>query len=313
MDEAISIGKLANLAVALTVVFIGSVWLRAPSNGRQGKLGLSFRFRAFRFWWAAWFLWVVAWVAIALKPDSSSKSEKVSDLWILIPDNINSLLLLLAYFSLTRGDSYKTREAVLDGLKIGTALAFGYSTIYGAILIAYGSNGLPTAIKLHAQWSLCMSVAVVILIGWACRIRFNTRYALGASFLYAFAQPAAYDAALEQSGLRDVYPMILILLALLKAVWAVVFVRVLYSGKSGGNSLVEIGEQANIKLWSGWPPAVARFAACLFLVSVSFLTYFAVQNSRVSEILTVVGLVGGLAAVLGAVWKLADFLQREGQ
>jgi hypothetical protein len=107
--------------------------------------------------------------------------------------------------------------ALIDFVGLCTVIAVGYAIF--RVLLPDRFDSLQTG------WGLCLSAVSTLVVGWAFLMRYETRSVLMIGFIYAFAQPIAFDAILHKEPtphLASVLDAFTFGLAALKVVWATI-------------------------------------------------------------------------------------------
>jgi len=208
------VGQLTNFIVSVLVLLYGTfAWLHLH------RQELRFRDRAYFCWWLSWLCWVVAWLFLLSIPESPWRRVLT-----LSADNLNTIFLVLVFLILTRGDKFAGRQLVAAFLRISIPLAIATVPLYRL------ASTPDFALGVHATWSLGLSVAAPVLVGWAANLRFNTWLLLAVGIVYGFAQPFVYGAELHVTGLQGInQPVVDMAMAALKVIWAIAFVQVLHT------------------------------------------------------------------------------------
>lgn len=301
-------GTVTNLAVSGTVIVFGLAWIISKKISKK-----SFRFRTYVFWWASWLAWVLAWSILLLKELYNNKSPEI-DILVLGLDDLNAVFLILTYFALTRGNSYSFKLGILHGIAVVASLLLAYGTLY----IVF-HNAFELAYELHKTWSLCLAVFAPILVGWGFHLRFEIRIPLAVGFVYGFAQPIVYAIELPSKIIgvapiiEEIKPVISLILAFLKILWAVVCVRILYSAKGKGSNLVGAVPNSEFRFWRGrWPHDVAAYTVLLIVVYIGLTVYLTQGFSRyLGDLGLAIGIVTALIAVLSFAWDIYEKLVNE--
>jgi hypothetical protein len=179
-------GSLLNLIICALVVGCGLYWFLSLKHKWRGAY--RFIYRGYVYWWTSWAVWLIAWSLITFGMPPGH--EWLNNFLSLVASDLNGILIILVYFSLTRGNEFGSSAALRRGGLIVLALA----AYYGALYVLFERD---IALQLHERWSLCIGVVSQILLGWAIALRFNAKAALIFGYVYGFAQPAVYEAALH--------------------------------------------------------------------------------------------------------------------
>jgi hypothetical protein len=230
MDQSIALAKLANLFACVAVVICGSYLLRSLSQKFQNEF--RFVFRTFVCWWLSWVVWILLW-AVILGVSKLTTDQILLTVLSLVGSDLNAVLLILCYLFLTRGDEYKPFQAGLDGFFIAVILAAGYAGLY----LSFRPD-TQLALRLHGEWALVLGAVSTILIGWGFLLRYNTRLVLVMGCVYGFAQPAVFSAVLQQGFPAPDKVPILIVMALLKMLWATAVTACILQSPTSSKSLV---------------------------------------------------------------------------
>src|SRR5258708_37343868 len=203
-------GAAANFLICVAVVIFGFYPLRKLD--REFDRQWRFLFRAFLCWWLAWVAWSVTWAVILSKLQLAPVTKNILT---LVGSDLHAILLILVYFFLTRGSTYKPSQALIEGIFLALILLVGYSALY----ITFAPE---TASRLQEEWGLILGAVSTILVGWGFLLRYNTRIVLVMGFIYGFAQPAAFESVLiGKNPLPDATrAAIHIIIAGLKILWS---------------------------------------------------------------------------------------------
>jgi hypothetical protein len=213
--SAIPPSRLLNAGICVVVAFSGLFFLLSllgkPDQDSHEYLERrrerNFVFRAFACWVLSWFVWVVLWILETFIWTNLSKAVSLG------LSDCNTILIILFYFGLTRGRTYELRRYVIHGIALFLIVLF----IIGGLYLLGGS--IDAGFKLHVKWSVALSMFSPLLVGWAIKLRYDTDWAIVTGSTYAVAQPLAYE-ALFGDALADKGDAVLIVLALLKILWA---------------------------------------------------------------------------------------------
>jgi hypothetical protein len=322
VNDSSNIGQLANFGVSALVLLYGTFAWLLP-HGRKRR----FRERAYFCWWLSWLCWVGAWLFLLSTPESTWPRRVLT----LSVDNLNTTFLVLVFLILTRGDKLAGRQLVAAFLRISIPLAIATVPLYRL------ANTLDFALGVHATWSLGLSVAAPVLVGWAANLRFNTWLLLAVGIVYGFAQPFVYGAELHVTGLQGInQPVVDMALAALKVIWAITFVQVLatsstITGVEGfpqraerrstkqqpstalrdGDSLILPRPKQKAKLAETWDAKHRGHAIVLAFGYVGFLIWMVALN--LEKLKPILEALAGIAALIGAcyyLWGLIDHVVR---
>jgi len=299
-------GTYANLIISSCVVAFGLFWLLKKPLDDSQKL----RIRSFQFWWASWLMWVIAWSLLTYK-SSLTQNEVPNwvEIGVLIFDNFNTVFLVLMYFVLTRGNSYSTRRGYFDLLRLTFSLGIFYCLLY----LVFGEY-IDFAKSIHHTWSLSLGVITPILIGWAFKLRFNTRLVLYLGVLYGFMQPLLFTVQLKldldgelTEYLKRIKPVIDLLVALLKVFWAILCVKVLYSGFSHSKSLISSSHNKSFLFRKNWNPHLKIYSLLLLGVFIVLILYLVFRYA--TEYTKVIGdFAASISIVTGAITIFLFFM-----
>lgn len=200
----------ANFLVCALVTACGFLWLRNIS----GKYGENDRylFRAYLYWWLSWLVWTLTWALITFTSWETTHRRALLGL-----SDLNAILLITVYFSLARSKAHKPTVELIDFVGLGAVIAIAYAVFQWLMPERFDS--------LQIGWGLCLSAVSTLVVGWAFVLRFETRLVLIIGFIYAFAQPLAFDAIFygerisHQAPLLDAFKLVL---AVLKVIWATI-------------------------------------------------------------------------------------------
>jgi hypothetical protein len=222
--------------------------------------------------------------------------------WVkFLVSDLNTAFMVLFYFGLTRGNSLKLVTYFVNGLGLVGILAVG-----GLSLSFFPQLPGGLAQSLYGHWSLCLSMVAPVLVGWGFRLRYGTSQVLIVGFIYALAQPVAYQAmvpGLEQPMPQALGEAALTLLALLKVVFG--FVVVYQGGFLPANCapLVEdIAPQRDLKVDSflrklAWG---LLLAGCLAVITAgAFIERQTFRGMQLASLVVWVSLIAGLLNIIG--------------
>jgi len=279
---------LLNLVAASTaVVVLGWALGRLANRYPDGEY--RFVFRAAFTWWLSWLSWVVLWVVIAT-------GSNVPVLLTIISD-INTILVILTYFALTRG-----RECTLSQMAfLAIEIAVIACCIDGAFVAFSIAGKSPGALAdLQARWSLALAVIGPLLFGWACSLRFGTAWVLTVGVLYAAFQPVAYHVVFGSLGTRPEWRIaVLTVLALLKTTYATVGLLCFGMRPNSAENLVSPPPgRLDWDLWSPAPAVVLAVFGCGGIWMTARLTGLALADTLVGYIVAIVGLLGAVLTVV---------------
>jgi hypothetical protein len=306
MNSVENFGTVTNLVLSASVALYGFlVWLRDKTLGAKHP----FRILAYRCWWASWVCWVFAWAVLLLAAMRSSEPVPLNlRIVTLIFDNLNSVFLILVYFVITRGDHFNRSRINTAFMQISGSLTLGCAILY---LLA-PLLGLNFAYEVHRTWSLCLGVFAPMMVGWACRLRYNTLLVLIIGFAYGFMQPLVYATQLETAQSAAVHgfvqfykPVIAMTLGGLKVLWAVAFMQVLAHGSISGESLVASKTAIRFHFFRHWEKKVLGHTLVLSIAYCCLLiALVSIYAQALSALATALGIVSAFMALLDWFWKL---------
>jgi hypothetical protein len=232
----------------------------------------------------------------------------------LIFDNLNSVLMILVYFVITRGNRFDESKVQTAFLQVSGSLLLGCLILYLFARVI----SLDFAYEVHRTWSLCLGVFAPVLIGWACYLRYNTRLILVVGFAYGFMQPLIYTTELapvqsiigpQSIGLYK--PIFAMTLGGLKVLWAILFTQVLAHGATSGEPLVLNETSVHFHFFRRWEKKVLGHALVLGAIYCSLLiamgvVYVQQSTHFLPNLATSLSLVCGFMALLDWFWKLWD-------
>jgi hypothetical protein len=307
-----------NLLMCVAVSCFGAYWVhefrRTPGN---------YRYRTYVLWWASWLAWDAAWLLLTLQAHELLRPSITLSSVVSLLDNINVMFLILTYFALTRGSAYTTRDAISSLKRLLASLAIALLAAYGGALLLDWKSGAQLAYLFHNAWSISLAILGPILVGWACYLRFNTRVVLIVAFAYGFMQPSVYATQLVSSAdpllepvLVKAKPVIAMLIALFKLLWAVASTRVLSGAPGNGASLVHPAHTKTFHLFSGWRRSVALHAVLLLFIylvlAVTAVYNFAREkDNTLAQFGVALGTITGVLAAWGWLWNVYRELTRE--
>jgi hypothetical protein len=192
-------GTAINLVISLLVTIYGAIaWLPLWKPGHGVLRTQPSRQCTYVCWWASWLCWTLLWFWTGIRQwmtrgnpalfDTASTASILIKIPDLVLDNLNCIFLVLVFMIITRGDGFRRRKILLAFIQVGGSLTAAFSILYALapwlqLSFSYG---------IHNAWSLCMSAATPILVGWAVYLRFNSASVLAIGFVYGFIQPIAY-------------------------------------------------------------------------------------------------------------------------
>lgn len=214
IEETLHLNAVVSIVVTLAALL--AFWFICRQKDAPG-----FVVRSGFLWLLSWLVWVATW--LALGSNALQRWPHVVSVELLCSD-LNSILFLLLYFMITRAES--STEVASRVLAIVVPIAMGYALVYWIF-------DTDLARSLHQNWSLALAAASPVLVGWAIAVRYRAYLPLVVGFAYGFLQPAAFEAVFP----RVKYPTAqlamlakaLVVLAILKVVWALVIGRYLMS------------------------------------------------------------------------------------
>lgn len=212
-QSRIVVGRILNLGICIVIALLGTGFLLSllgnpeKSDQENSKRENSFVFKAFACWVLSWWMWVVLWAfAVFFKGIPS-------EVTILSLSDCNTILLVLFYLGLTRGNTYELARYVIHGVML-------FAIFIVIVLGLYFLGGdISTGRELHIKWSLALSMFSPLLVGWAIKLRYDTDWGLITGLTYAVSQPVAYEAIFGKALSDDKANAVLIVLALLKVMW----------------------------------------------------------------------------------------------
>lgn len=263
--EKLADAKLLNLIVCFIVVGLGAVLLYIFDQKWKGKY--RFLYRAFTWWWLSWISWVAAWLSIKF----SFLRQDIQEVLSLVLSDLNAIFLLLIYFTLTRGNQFRLKDALYRSSVIILALAISFWSLRLYI------PSSPIANELQQSLELCLGVIATMLLGWAFALRFNTNVVLGVGFVYSFLQPIAYMTIFHTEDRVRLFPQLFItaitVLAFMKIVLATVVTWYLMQEPETTENLVkESKSRSYLKLFRGKTKVLELQTFILVGLFVVFLT-----------------------------------------
>ncbi|WP_145067970.1 hypothetical protein [Engelhardtia mirabilis] len=245
----------ANLAISLSLATLLGVLLlfrRARLGGVQARDGLGaerdgaqglvlheYQRLAVAIWLVFWVLMAAAWLSLYLLEDWGVMLRSVMASTL---DNLNAITLVVIYFVVTRGNQFRLRRAVYTWLLL-SSIVVGY---LGVVYSVFRLNPA-VAFRLHESFSLCLGFLSPIVLGWAFYLRFGTSAILVIGVAYGLAQPfvysseiSAYAAAGDAMAISSYRPAIAMVLALLKVVWGVAVLAVLFGWPVKGRTTANL-------------------------------------------------------------------------
>ena len=296
-----------NVLLSVVVVLYGVYWLVQPVKYPWH----AFRHLAYRLWWCSWLSWAVAWILIEVKAHNGnliSGLQSRFDIPILAFDNLNSIFLLLTCLAIVRGTEYTPHNARKDFFRILFCFAAMVVPLYVSDELVFKDAGL--AFELHRTWSLCLAMFAPIAVEWSVHLRFKVQTILLIGLVYGFFQPLVYYTELPiLSGsyrelLDAMRPVIVMILASLKIMWAFTCVRVLeraHARSPGSLGRIGIGTSpaqpvSEFKMWTHMGPAAGFYLTILVGIYASRLVMLVWRITEASPIF--VGYVSAQATVV---------------
>jgi hypothetical protein len=305
-----SFGVATNLLICLLVTVYGAfAWLPFRRTGQAGLSPEPFRHCAYVCWWASWACWSLLWAWTgyrqSIDPHTLDAEQKILyKIPDLALDNLNAIFLVLVFFAIIRGDKFRVEKILPLFLLISTSMAAGYAVLY---ILSHWLT-LEFTYGIHNAWSLCMSAAAPILVGWAVYLRFNSVWVLAIGLVYAFIQPVAYafDLPNPASGTEDIaaqtlrqlvsdyQPVVDMTLGLLKILWAILFMKTLAHAESEGDCLVaETDNPGLLGEWDGRTlgQAILLGASYVLLLVAMLLTFHDDRWKRIEAFGVSIGII----------------------
>lgn len=283
---------LLNLSAALLALFfLGWGLLRLAEKYPSGEY--RFLFRAFCTWWLSWFAWVALWALLAFGQGDTPLVSMLS--------NVNTVLLVLTYFGVTRGKEYSVAHYLITGVQAFLVAVFIDLGFYGFGLFA---GYKPIVENLQTQWSLALSVIGPLLFGWACSLRFGTSSVLIVGLIYAALQPFAYEAILPRQGTTTGTWAVaaLAILALLKVAYACAGLACFGIRPRTADNLVQpTAPLPQAENWGAVPAVILGIAGAAAIWVVARL-------SKLQAAENIAAYLAGFATLLGGVLKLIEAL-----
>lgn len=298
---------LTNFCICVLVTLNGFYWLKYINKKNEHER--RYIFRAYLCWWLSWVVWTVTWAIISFTEREISHPRAVFAL-----SDLNAIFLVAVYFILTRGDGYKPITALLDISYLCTVLAAGYIIFWFLLPQRFDS--------LQMGWGLCLSAVSTLLVGWAFNFRYKTRAVLVIGFVYAFAQPFAFDAIQQKAPPADVQPVLeafKFVLAIFKVLWAtIVTTYFTLPPATNENITVGTGEGVLVPNLKKLPMSlyiqtfVLLTAVIVFLGIILFQRFPQVARDQIFPILGALSALVTIATVLARLVKwLKDNLKEE--
>jgi hypothetical protein len=209
--QTLKFAPFVNFVVCSWVTLSGLYFLRKLTQEYEPEK--AYIVRSYFWWWLSWLVWTFTWFTITFWD-----WEHIHHTTILGLSDLNAILLIALYFSLTRGKKYKHIPGLIDFLGLALAIAVGYKVFHEALPERFAS--------LQAGWGLCLSAISTLLVGWAFAFRYKTRAILIVGFVYAFAQPLTFEALLtnpagaNQAAIQLGNTAVILGLAVLKVFWS---------------------------------------------------------------------------------------------
>lgn len=283
-----------NLIATAFVAFGGLVALyrldiRHRDRGR-------FLFRAFSCWLLAWACWAVLWGIVSFPVGPFTDSDFYRHSLLLLSD-LNTALIVLFYLGLTRAGDITATGYVI----IGTILATTFLSIDGLLLSFPGGIGE----LLQGRWSMALSMAAPVLVGWACMLRYRVSTVLIIGVLYAIGQPPAQEAVVGREIPADIAGIVLTLLAVFKILFGAAVTHVVGYEPEHYNSLLNRSEtRVPLRYDDRWWPALPLVLAVVGGAAV--LSDAAMNNTQLFT--RIGGQVVAAVAFLAGLLKIFDFV-----
>jgi hypothetical protein len=214
-----------NILICAIVSAWSLYWRKQPRNPGQ-----QWRMQAYTAWILGWLAWVVAWLLLLLSETVFQPDDpRLASIKIVVAalDNVNALCLVVFYLHLTRGNDYSAKDALADFLRMGSSAALFTIMVWVFPRLGDGS-GAGLSMEVYRTLSMCAAIVAPIIVGWGVFLRFGTRVALAIGFVYGGLQPFVYSTQIaERPGFQDQRPVITMIIAGLKVLWAVSILAIL--------------------------------------------------------------------------------------
>jgi hypothetical protein len=326
-------GTYTNLALTFAVTGFGLYWVLRPKNQ------ITFRRRAFWYWWCSWLVWVVVWALLLIRKNPPLGSPFTIEILVLVFDNLNTIFLTVFYFTLTRGDAMSARQAIA----LTVMISLGLGVLFGAFYFVFGilTNQLSVAYDVHRTCTLCLSVLTPILVGWALNLRFKNSLAFIVGCLYGFIQPIIYATELRGMGdqvfasfdhanclsafkdqvlcgeinssiIRQKYveslrPVVSMAVGLLKVAWAIICTRLLSDFRATSENLIVVDRSKHrVEPWRTSVSALATVLTAVYIGVLVVLVWYYSEDVYFARFSTAVGMITsvfGLWQIIRIVWK----------
>lgn len=293
MDELFA-AKVFNLTIPAAVVISGLYWLK--SLDQKWREEYRFLYRAYVCWWFAWLQWVITWTIILT--DFPAPDTTISQLLVFATSDLNMILFIMVYFTLTRANEFRLADALRRSAAILVALILSIVALY----LFFGEAGR----ELQKQWELCLGIVTTMLLGWAFSLRFNSKVVLIVGFVYGFCQPFAYHAIFVGSD-KHAAAASLVVLAFMKIVLATVGTRFfILKPPTTHNLVLESTVSSSARLFWSWGRELTMqtvgLATCFIVLFVFLLPQ---PFSLVAQKL---GQIAGFLGILIAMAKLWSYV-----
>lgn len=304
---AIDYPSFSNFIVCSIVGLSGLYWLKKFSQKYEKRN--HYIFRSYVCWWLSWVIWGITWALIAFTDWEHTSRVRL----LLALSDLNAIFLITVYFTLTRGNTYKATEAMMDFGFLLLAVAAGYGTFWLFLPQRFD--------HLQIGWGLCLSAISDILVGQAFSFRYRTRAVLIVGFVYAFSQPVAFDAILHNAAIdKDPQSSIAILaafmfvLAIFKVLWATVVTMYFTQAPAVKENIVIDHSKSTLlppfkKLpWPVFVQTLVLVAAIIILLIVTIDSEL--PEAAKSEIGHIFAALSTLVGLIAALVKFFDWLRK---
>jgi uncharacterized membrane protein len=279
-------GALLNVGAVLTAV-VALGWAITRLRHRDGDGEFQFLRRALLIWWFSWITWIALWALVLASRSGANQTATV------ILSDLNTALVLVAYFTLTRGNAFTGRQASML-----IALVFAAACMIDVATLALGWLKIaPSAVVVDLQdrWSLSLSVIGPLLFGWATSLRFGHAWSFGVGLVYAAFQPFAYAVLsgkfLPQGWIIAVFGI----LALLKIIFAMSVLVAFNRRPRFSETLVRPAAAVpGTEAWTFVPPVVLAVTGCSVIWLLSKIAHIQLAQDAISYLATYVLSLGGV-------------------
>jgi len=285
-----------NLFATVLVAFFGLITLLRLDRRYRPTDEARFLYWSHGWWLAAWLCWTALW-SLAAFPGQIIANPVGQQRSLLLLSDLNTAFIFVFYISLTRA-----RDLTASGYVI---VATMFAATFGLVDLLLLSFPGEVGGALQDRWSMALSMAAPILVGWGCRQRYGSPIVLVVAAVYAIGQPAAQLAVLggtfpnggAMSGQSAA--IVLTLLAAMKVLLGAAVTFVAGYEPSTVSSIASRFAATTQSVKDDWWPAVPFSLAGVGVAGV--LVISAIRNPEIFS--------GMGATITGAVVFLAAFIR----